>query len=133
MSGYEDFLRLQRIEAQAKQLGFRLGNPKHGYSNRDGIGFVAAFPLDDNLPIYTRDAELFVGSFRELEVWLNGWAKAQQYDYMLRMTDEKKRKKYEDKERERQRLEAERLEKRKMLAILSDKTEEEVEKKYKVK
>jgi hypothetical protein len=47
---------------------------------------------------------------------------------MLRLTDEKKRKKFEDKERERQRLEAERLEKRKMFAALSDKTEDQVNK-----
>ena len=128
MSGYKTYLQLQQIEAQAKLLGFRLGNPKHGYTSRDGTEYVSVFPLDDSLPIYARDAELFVGSFRELEVWLNGWAKAQQYDYMLRLTDETKRKKFEDKERERQRLEAERLEKRKMFAALSDKTEDQVNK-----
>jgi hypothetical protein len=128
MSGYETYTRLQRIEAQAKHLGFRLGNPKHGYTGRGDVEFVAVFPAEDQLPIYSRDAELFVGSFRELEVWLNGWAKAQQYDYMLRLTDEEKRKKFEDKERERQRLEAERLEKRKMFAALSDKTEDQVNK-----
>ena len=128
MSGYKTYLQLQQIESQAKLLGFRLGNPEYGYSSRDGREYVAVYPLDDSLPIYARDAELFVGSFRELEVWLNGWAKAQQYDYMLRLTDEKKRKKFEDKERERQRLEAERLEKRKMFAALSDKTEDQVDK-----
>lgn len=128
MSGYETYLKLQRIEAQAKQLGFRLGNPKHGYTGRGDVEFVAVFPAENHLPIYTRDAELFIGSFRELEVWLNGWAKAQQYDYMLRLTDENKRKKFEDKERERQRLEAERVEKRKMFAALSDKTEDQVNK-----
>jgi predicted nucleic acid-binding protein len=44
------------------------------------------------------------------------------------MTDEKKRKKYEDKERERQRFVKERDEKRKMYAALADKTDAEVEK-----
>jgi hypothetical protein len=44
------------------------------------------------------------------------------------MTDEKKRKKYEDKERERQRFAKERLEKRRTFAILADRTENEVDK-----
>ena len=47
---------------------------------------------------------------------------------LLRIADGKKRKKYEDKERERQRLAAERLEKRKMFAALADKSEKEVDK-----
>jgi hypothetical protein len=129
MTGYSTYTRWQRIEAQAKALGFRLGNLKHGQWGGPGdIDQVALFPDEEALPIYARDAEIFVGTFAQIEVFLNGWVRAQQYDAMLRMTDEKKRKKYEDKERERQRFVKERDEKRRMYAALADKTDAEVEK-----
>ena len=128
MSGYETFKRWQRIEEYANKLGFRIGNPKHGWNSRETGDSVAIFPKDDALPAFARDTELFSGSFRELEVFLSGWERAQQYDMILRISDEKKRKLYEDKERERQRLAAERLEKKKMFAILANKEEKDVEK-----
>jgi hypothetical protein len=55
-----------------------------------------------------------------------GWAKAQQYDHLLRLTDDKKRKKYEDKEVERQRLAKEREEKKKIWAILNNQLEHKI-------
>lgn len=129
MTGYSTYTRFQRIEAQAKQLGFRLGNPKHDRwgASEPGVDQVALYPDGEALPIWNRDAEIFTGTFSQVEVFLAGWARAQQYDMILRLSDDKKRKKYEDKERERQRLEKERLEKRKMFAALADKTEKEVE------
>lgn len=129
MSGYQTYLRLQRIEDHAKKLGFRLGNPKHGYTGSDSFELAALYAADDQLPVFARDAELFVGSFDEVAVWLNGWEKAQLYDSMLRLTDVKRRRLFEEKEKERQRLEEERQAKRKTFAILSNKSESEVDKK----
>jgi hypothetical protein len=51
------------------------------------------------LPIYSRDAELFVGSLETLETWLHGVRWAREYDMMLRLSDEKKRSTAEQKER----------------------------------
>lgn len=122
MSGYQTYLRLQRIEEQAQLLGFRLGNPKHG--NWGGSGdsdMVSLYPAEETLPVYSRDAEIFTGSFRDCEIFMTGWVKAQSYDMMLRMTDDKKRKRYEDKERERQLFMKEKLEKQKVFAILANK------------
>lgn len=130
MSGYTTYCQWKRIEDFADKLGFRIGNPKSGAWGRDSdnqYDVVAIFPKDDALPIYNREAELFCGTFAQLNIFLMGWEKAQSYDAFLRMTDDKKRKKYEDKERERQRIERERLEKRKMFAALSDKTEAQVD------
>jgi hypothetical protein len=128
MTGYRTYTRFQRIEAQAKQLGFRLGNPKNGmWATENSLDEVTLYPDDNALPIYSRDTDIYTGTFDRVEIFLNGWARAQQYDAMLRMTDEKKRKKYEDKERDRQRWAAERLEKRQVFAILADRTEKEVE------
>lgn len=35
------------------------------------------------MPIYNRDAELFVGSIEQLEVWLQGFRTAREYDWLL--------------------------------------------------
>jgi len=54
------------------------------------------------LPIYSRDAELFVGSIERLEDWINGVRWARQYDMMLKLSDDDKRVKAEQKEKNRQ-------------------------------
>lgn len=123
MSGYSTYLRYQRIEEQALLLGFRLANPKHGCwggGSNDGIDQVALYADSDALPIYSRDAELFTGTFNQVEMFLTGWAKAQQYDMMLRLTDDKKRKAYEVKEVERQRVAREKIEQKKMWQLLKN-------------
>ena len=56
----------------------------------------------DALPIYSRDAELFVGSLERLEDWLAGVKWARDYDMLLRLSDDKKRDTAEQKERNRQ-------------------------------
>ena len=99
MSGYSTYTRWQRIEERAQLFGFRIGNPRTGtWGGLDSHDVVSVFPRDDEYPTYARDAELFTGTFRDLEIWLTGFEKAQQYDMLLRMTDAKRRKKYEDAE-----------------------------------
>lgn len=127
MSGYTTYTRWQRIEAQAKLLGFRLGSPKHGWGREDATDMVTLYPDGDTLPVFSRDADIYSGTFREIEIFMAGWARAQQYDMLLRLSDDKKRKKYEAKEVERQRLAKEREEKKKMYAILANKKETDVE------
>jgi hypothetical protein len=125
MSGYETYMRYQRIEAQAKELGFRLANPKHGnWGRSDEFGerdVVALYPNESALPVFTRDAEIFSGTFSQVQTFLSGWARAQQYDMMLRLSDSKKRTKAEAREVERQRIAQEKAEQRKMFAILKNK------------
>ena len=128
MSGYNTYTRFQRIEAQAKSLGFRLGRPPQHYTSTDYGDMLTLYPDDTALPIYRRDAEIWTSTFDGIELFLTGWAKAQQYDAMLRMTDDKRRKRYETKEVERQRVAKEREEKRKMFAILANKSEKQVDK-----
>ena len=121
MSGYRDMLRIQRIEKEANLLGFRLGNPKNGDYHREWGDLVSAYPKDDCFPMYSRDAELFCGTFSQLENFLMGWEKAQQYDMLLRLSDEKKRKIAEEKTRERHRLEALKIEQKRVWDILDTK------------
>lgn len=83
MAGYNAIISLRRLEERVDRLGFRWGHPKHGgYSNSFGDQ-VALYPKEDRLPIYSRDAELFVGTLEQMEYWLQGWEKLQTYHSML--------------------------------------------------
>jgi hypothetical protein len=83
MSGYQAVLNLRRLEDRVDRLGFRMGFPKHGNYRQEFGDIVSLFPKDDALPIYSRDAELFVGTIETMEHWLNGFEKAREYDRML--------------------------------------------------
>lgn len=89
MSGYNAILFMRRLEKEANQLGFMLAYPKHRADDGD---LVALKPRDDDaVPVYSRDAEVFVGSLEQLNVWLRGVEWARNYDMLLRVSDEKKR------------------------------------------
>lgn len=126
MSGYSTYNQWKRIEDMADKMGFRIGHPKHGWGSTDSGDMVAIFPKGEELPIYNRDAEIFSGTFSQLQIFLLGWERAQSYDHILRLSDPKKRKVAEDRERERQRIAAEKAEQKKMWAVLKDKKGEEV-------
>ena len=102
MSGWNTIQRLKRIEEQVDKLGFKFSKPHHGDWERQEQS-LSLVPKDpDALPIYSRDAELFIGSIERLEDWLHGVRWAREYDMMLRLSDEKKRMAAEQKERNRQ-------------------------------
>ena len=101
MSGWNTIQRIKRIEAQVDKLGFKFSKSKHSDWTEDH-GALSLVPKDaDALPIYTRDAELFVGSLERLEDWLAGVRWAREYDNMLKISDNDKRAKAEQKEKNR--------------------------------
>lgn len=119
MTGYSTYNQWKRIEDYADKLGFRIGNPKNGdWGRSDGTDTVAIFPKDNELPVYARDAEIFCGTFTQLSIFLTGWERAQSYDSILRMTDDKRRKKFEDAERARQAEQRKREEQKQLLKML---------------
>jgi hypothetical protein len=102
MSGWNTIQRLRRIEQQIDHLGFKFKQPKHGDWERQEQS-LALVPKDaDALPIYSRDAELYIGSLEQLETWLHGVEWARNYDMMLKLGDDTKRAAAEQKERNRQ-------------------------------
>ena len=94
MTGYNAILKIRRIEADCAKMGFRLANPRHPYG--DYGDSLAIMPTNDSLPIYCRDAELFVGTLEQLDVWMQGAEWMHNYYTMLKLVDEKKIKKKED-------------------------------------
>jgi len=102
MSGWNTIERVRRLEQEIDKLGFKFAKSKHSEWNNDH-GSLCLKPKDpDALPIYNRDAELYVGSVEGLETWLHGVRWAREYDMILKLSDEKKRTAAEQKERNRQ-------------------------------
>jgi hypothetical protein len=83
MAGYQAIISLRRLEERVDRLGFRMGNPKHGNYRQEFGDLVSLFPKDLEFPIYSRDAEIYVGTLEGMEIWLNGFEKAREYDRML--------------------------------------------------
>jgi hypothetical protein len=102
MSGWNTIERVRRLEQQVDELGFKFAKSKHSDWS-DDHGALSLKPKDvDSLPIYNRDAELYVGSLEGLETWLHGVRWAREYDMMIKLSDQKKRASAEQKERNRQ-------------------------------
>ena len=81
MAGYRTIIKFRELETRLDELGFMPCHPAHHYYEND---LVAIKPKDqDSLPIYSRDAEMFIGTIDELEVWLKGVEWARDYDRML--------------------------------------------------
>lgn len=101
MAGWNTIERIRRIEKEVDALGFKFASSKNSTWTEDH-GALCLKPKDsDSLPIYSRDAELFVGSIEGLETWLHGVRWAREYDMMLKLSDEKKRARKEQDERNR--------------------------------
>jgi hypothetical protein len=101
MSGWNTIQRIKRIEEQVDKLGLKFKRPKHGDWESEERSLSLVPKDDDALPIYSRDAELYVGSLEQLETWLYGVKWARDYDMMLKLGDDAKRAKAEQKERNR--------------------------------
>ena len=101
MSGWNTIERIRRLEERIDKLGFKFAKSKHSDWS-DDHGALSLVPKDpDALPIYSRDAELFIGSIERLEDWLAGVRWAREYDMMLKLSDDKKRARKEQDERNR--------------------------------
>ena len=95
MSGWNTIQRIKNLEQEIDLLGFKFSKSKHGdFSDLEGA--LSLVPRDaDALPIYSRDAELFVGSLERLQDWLAGVRWAREYDRMTinkNMDQQRKRK-----------------------------------------
>ena len=104
MSGWNTIQRMKRVEQAVDELGFKFSKSKHSDWTEDH-GALSLVPKDtEALPIYSRDAELFVGSLERLEDWLAGVKWARDYDMMLRLSSDAKRARKEQDERNKKLL-----------------------------
>ena len=100
MTGYRTILMLRRFEQEVDELGLRIGHVKYNYSQ--DTDKISLMPKDDEaLPIFSRDAEIFVGTVEQAQEWMRGVKWARNYDRMLKVSDDNKRAKREQYERNR--------------------------------
>ena len=96
MSGWNQIQQVRKLEERADKLGLKFSQYKHD----DSFGAnVALIPKDSEvLPIYSRDAELFVGTLESAASWMQGVEWARDYDRMVvdKNTDDKRKRKEQD-------------------------------------
>jgi hypothetical protein len=96
MSGWNTIQQVRKLEERADSLGMKFAAHKHD----DSFGAnVALVPKDsDALPIYTRDAALFIGTLEGAAYWMQGVMWARYYDSMVidKKMDEKRERKEQD-------------------------------------
>ena len=91
MTGMRKIAQVRAMEERLAAMGLRMAMPRHSYSDSYG-DFIALIPANSEaLPIYSRDAELFVGSLEDCEQWVKGVDWARRYDEMLNLSTESKR------------------------------------------
>lgn len=101
MSGWNQIQQVRKLEERADKLGLKFAAYKHD----DSFGAnVALIPKDSEvLPIYSRDAELFVGTLESAASWMQGVMWARDYDSMVidkKLDDKRKRKEQDERNRQ---------------------------------
>ena len=95
MSGWNQIQQVHKVEERADKLGFKFAPYKHDNIYGENVALI---PKDQELPIYTRDAELFAGTLEGAEYWMQGVMWARNYDRMVvdKNTDAKRLRKEQD-------------------------------------
>lgn len=81
MSGYSLIRKIRYLEEECHKLGFQITHARHFHQEFGDV--LALKPRDDCLPVYSRDAEVFIGTIQDLERWLQGFHVARKYDSLL--------------------------------------------------
>lgn len=81
MAGYNFIRKVKYLEEECHKLGLQMCHAKHYHQEFGDV--VALKPRDNCLPVYSRDAEVFVGTLEALEHWLQGLHFARKYDSMI--------------------------------------------------
>jgi hypothetical protein len=82
MSGYNLVRKIKFLEEECDRLGFMMCHARHYHQEFGDV--VALKPKDaDSVPVYSRDAEVFIGTLKELESWIQGLHFARKYDSMI--------------------------------------------------
>lgn len=89
MSGMNDIWKIKRFAEQCERMGFKAGASSRHYNERFG-DTVALLPSNgESFPIYSRDAELFVGTIEQALTWMHGIEWGQNYYKMIKATTDK--------------------------------------------
>jgi len=98
MLGYSQMQLFERLKERANECGFEVRAAKFGEN------FLTLCPLDDELPLYSRDADFYNGDAQSLLTFIHGMNWAREYDTMIKLSNDDKRQEKEQKIRNRQLL-----------------------------
>jgi hypothetical protein len=85
--GWATLDRFMRFRERAREFGLDVAKSKHHYRDQEVFALI---PYQDKLPIFSRDAEIFIGNLTEAENWLAGMEWARNYHLMIKATNRKK-------------------------------------------
>jgi hypothetical protein len=105
MSGYNNILKVRRFEERVHGMGLRIGYPRYVNCSADN-DMLSLMPRDHEWPLYSRDAELFIGTIYSATSWLDGLEFARNYDDMLKVGSRTKRERKEQDYRNKELLKA---------------------------
>ena len=98
MLGYSQMQLFDRLKERADALGFEVQSAKFGEN------FLTLSPVGDELPLYSRDADLYNGDVQSLLSFMHGIIWAREYDEMIKLSNTDKRQEKEQKIKNRQLL-----------------------------
>lgn len=99
VAGWHLLRTFREVEERANDLGLKFAPSR--YSGMD-FDTIALIPLDEHLPIYNREAEVFQGTLQDINKWLQGVEWARNYDDLMKVSTNEKRQTAERKFQQRE-------------------------------
>jgi hypothetical protein len=92
MAGWSHISYLRELEAKLDSLCLKFAQPRRVGGWPGSPELVALVPKEPgSVPVYSPDAEVFVGTLEQAQSWADGVIWARQYDEMLSLSNDKKR------------------------------------------
>ena len=103
VAGWQLLKSFRDVEERANKIGLKFAPSKYSGMEFDTITLM---PLNEYLPIYNREAEVFVGTLQDIDKWLRGVEWSRNYDDLMKVSTHEKRKVAEEKYKQREFLKA---------------------------
>jgi hypothetical protein len=101
VAGWQLLKSFRDVEERANKIGLKFAPSKYSGMEFDTI---ALMPLDEHLPVYNREAEIFQGTLQDIDKWLRGVEWARNYDDIMKVSTHDKRQTAESKYQQRELL-----------------------------
>jgi hypothetical protein len=101
VAGWQLLKSFRDVEERANKIGLKFAPSKYSGMEFDTI---ALMHLDEHLPVYNREAEIFAGTLQDIDKWLRGVEWARNYDDIMKVSTHDKRQTAESKYQQRELL-----------------------------
>ena len=101
VAGWQLLKSFRNVEVRANKIGLKFAPSKYSGMEFDTIALI---PLNEHLPIYNREAEIFTGTLQDIDKWLQGITWARNYDDLMKVSNDEKRQTAESKYNQRELL-----------------------------